>query len=88
MVATGHRRAARIAEEQFRKAWDRGTELITQIYGSYGSRLHRDRDGRSRVIPSGRTTTRRAAFDRNLAYDEPETGATLLDAVAETDVDC
>ena len=33
-------------EEQFRKAWHRGTELITQIYGSYGSRLHRDRDGR------------------------------------------
>ena len=33
-------------EEQFRKAWHRGTEHITRIYGSYGSRLHRDRDGR------------------------------------------
>ena len=26
-------------EEQFRKAWHRETELITQIYASYGSRL-------------------------------------------------
>jgi len=25
-------------EEQFRRAWHRGTELISQIYGSYGSR--------------------------------------------------
>lgn len=33
-------------EEQFCKAWHRGTELITRIYGSYVSRLHRDRDGR------------------------------------------
>ena len=33
-------------EDQFRAAWRRGTEHITRIYGSYGSRLHRERDGR------------------------------------------
>ena len=33
-------------EEQFRAAWRRGTEHITRIYGSHGSRLHRERDGR------------------------------------------
>ena len=30
-------------EDQFRTAWRRGTELIRAIYGSHGSRLHRDR---------------------------------------------
>lgn len=29
-------------EDQFRAAWRRGTELIRERYGSYGSRLHRD----------------------------------------------
>lgn len=33
-------------EAQFREAWRRGTEQITCIYGSFGSRLHQDRDGR------------------------------------------
>ena len=33
-------------EAQFREAWRRGTVLITRIYGSYGSRLHQDNDGR------------------------------------------
>ena len=33
-------------EDQFRAAWRRGTEHITRIYGSHGSRLHQDRDGR------------------------------------------
>ena len=33
-------------EGQFRKAWCRGTELITERYGSYGSRLHLDTEGR------------------------------------------
>ena len=33
-------------EEQFRTAWRRGTDLIRERYGSYGSRLHRDADGR------------------------------------------
>ena len=75
-------------EEQFRKAWHRGTELITQIYGSYGSRLHRDRDGRFVGYAEWPDeTTWRAVFDRNMAYDEPETRAAFLDAVAETPID-
>ena len=75
-------------EEQFRKAWHRGTELITQIYGSYGSRLHRDRDGRFVGYAEWPDeATWRTAFDRKMAYDEPETRAAFLDAVAETPID-
>ena len=36
-------------EEQFRAAWRRGTQLIQEKYGSLGSRLHQDKDGRFRV---------------------------------------
>ena len=75
-------------EEQFCKAWHRGTELITQIYGSYGSRLHRDRDGRFVGYAEWPDeVTWRAAFDLRMAYDEPETRAAFLDAVAETPID-
>jgi heme-degrading monooxygenase HmoA len=72
-------------EEQFRKAWRRGTELITGIYGSYGSRLHRDGDGRFVAYAEWPDeATWRAAFAQKMAYDEPETRAAFLDAIAET----
>lgn len=72
-------------EEQFRKAWRRGTELITRIYGSYGSRLHRDRDGRFVAYAEWPDeATWAAAFEQKMAYDEPETRASFLDAIAET----
>lgn len=71
-------------EEQFREAWRRGTELITGIYGSYGSRLHRDRDGRFVAYAEWPDeATWRAAFERKMAYDEPQTRAAFLDAIAE-----
>lgn len=71
-------------EEQFRKAWRRGTELIARIYGSYGSRLHRDRDGRFvgyAEWPDEKTWQK--AFDNKMAYDEPETRAAFVDAIAD-----
>ena len=75
-------------EEQFRKAWHRGTELITRIYGSFGSRLHRDRDGRFVGYAEWPDeATWRAAFDRKRVYDEPETRAAFVDAIAETPSD-
>jgi len=75
-------------EEQFRRAWRRGTDLIRQRYGSYGSRLHRDTDGRFVGYAEWPDeATWRAAFDRKMAYDEPETRAAFLDAVAEVPVD-
>lgn len=73
-------------EEQFRQAWRRGTELITRIYGSYGSRLHRDADGRFVAYaewPDEQTW--RAAADRKMAYDEPATRTAFLEAVAEAE---
>jgi heme-degrading monooxygenase HmoA len=72
-------------EEQFREAWRRGTELITRIYGSHGSRLHRDRDGRFVAYAEWPDeATWRAAFERKMVYDEPQTRAAFLDAIAET----
>ena len=64
-------------EEQFRIAWHRG--------GSYGSRLHRDRDGRFvgyAKWPDEATWL--AAFERKMVYDDPETRAAFVDAIAET----
>ena len=71
-------------EDQFREAWRRGTERITMIYGSYGSRLHQDRDGRFVGYAEwpDRATWQRA-FDLKMVYDDPEVRAMFLDAVAE-----
>ena len=72
-------------EDQFRAAWRRGTELIRQRYGSYGSRLHRDADGRFVGYADWPdATTWRRAFDNKMDYDEPETRKAFLDAVCET----
>ena len=59
-------------EEQFRAAWRRGTELIQQKYGSLGSRLHRDKDGRFvGVAEWPDEATWQAAFDQKMVYDDP-----------------
>lgn len=72
-------------EEQFRAAWRRGTELIRERYGSLGSRLHRDRDGRFVGIAEWPDEASwQAAFDARMVYDEPETRAAFVDAIAET----
>ncbi len=75
-------------EAQFRKAWRRGTELIRDKYGSFGSRLHLDADGRFvgyAEWPDEQTW--RTAFDQKMVYDDPATRAAFLDAIAETPVD-
>jgi quinol monooxygenase YgiN len=72
-------------EEQFRKAWRHGTELITAKYGSYGSRLHRESDGRFVAYaewPDEETWQK--AFEQKMVYDDPDTRAAFVDAVAET----
>ncbi len=72
-------------EEQFREAWRRGTEAITRIYGSYGSRLHRETDGRFVAYaewPDAETWQR--AFDARMVYDDPDTRSRFVDAIAET----
>ena len=72
-------------EDQVRAAWRRGTDLIRERYGSYGSRLHRDADGRFvgyAEWPDEETWRR--AFDQKMDYDDPETRAAFLDAVCET----
>lgn len=71
-------------EDQFRAAWRRGTVLITARYGSYGSRLHRAADGRFIGVaewPDEATWQR--AFDAKMAYDDAETRAAFVDAIAD-----
>lgn len=72
-------------EDQFRAAWRRGTEHITRLYGSLGSRLHRDRDGRFVGMaewPDEGTWQR--AFDARMAYDDPATRHFFVDSLLET----
>jgi len=71
-------------EEQFRQAWRRGTLLIRQRYGSLGSRLHREADGRFIGVaewPDKLTWQR--AFDAKMVYDDPETRAAFVDALED-----
>ena len=73
-------------EEQFRAAWRRGPELIREIYGSQGSRLHRELrdDGTIRYIGVAewpdRATWQRA-FDAKMVYDDPATRQAFTDAI-------
>jgi heme-degrading monooxygenase HmoA len=71
-------------EAQFRAAWRRGTALIRAKYGSLGSRLHRDDAGHFIGVAEwpDRETWQRA-FDARMVYDDPETRAAFLDALAE-----
>ncbi|QIG78784.1 antibiotic biosynthesis monooxygenase family protein [Stakelama tenebrarum] len=72
-------------EEQFRAAWRRGTALIRQRYGSLGSRLHQERDGRFVGYAEWPDeATWQKAFDAKMVYDDRETRAAFVDAVIET----
>ena len=72
-------------EDQFRAAWRRGTELIREKYGSLGSRLHRDRDGRFiGVAEWPDEASWQKAFDAKMVYDDPETRHAFVDAIADT----
>lgn len=71
-------------EEQFRAAWRRGTELIREKYGSYGSRLHRTADGRFiGVAEWPDEPTWRAAFAARMVYDDPAVRAVFVNAIAD-----
>lgn len=75
-------------EEQFREAWRRGTEHITRIYGSYGSRLHRERDGRFIGYAEWPDeATWQEAFDARMAYDDPEVRRMFVEAISEAPAD-
>ncbi len=76
-------------EDQFRAAWRRGTELIRQNYGSFGSRLHRQDmpDGGVRFVGIAEWPDRacwQAAYDAKMVYDEPATRAIFVESVAES----
>ena len=71
-------------EEQFRAAWRRGTDHIRDKYGSCGSRLHRDADGRFVGYAEWPDeATWRAAFDQKMVYDDPATRAAFVDAISD-----
>lgn len=71
-------------EEQFRAAWRRGTQLIQEKYGSLGSRLHLDDEGRFvGVAEWPDRATWQSAFDAKMVYDEPATREAFVDAIAQ-----
>ncbi|MEO1969626.1 MAG: antibiotic biosynthesis monooxygenase [Sphingomonadaceae bacterium] len=73
-------------EEQFRRAWRCGTELIRQKYGSLGSRLHRDGAGHFVGIAEWPDRdTWQAAYDKNMAYDDEEVREKFVEALEEWD---
>lgn len=71
-------------EDQFRAAWRRGTELIREKYGSLGSRLHRDEEGRFIGVAEwpDRESWQRA-FDAKMVYDDAETREAFVDAISD-----
>lgn len=75
-------------EEQFRRAWRRGTLEINRIYGSFGSRLHETTDGRFIGIaewPDYETWKR--AFDVKMFYPDEETRRLFVDAIEASSAD-
>lgn len=71
-------------EDQFRVAWRRGTQLIQQKYGSLGSRLHQEEDGRFiGVAEWPDKATWQKAYDAKMVYDEPETRKAFVEAIAD-----
>jgi heme-degrading monooxygenase HmoA len=75
-------------EEQFREAWRRGTLEINRIYGSLGSRLHREADGRFVGIaewPDQQTWER--AFRAKMVYDDVDARRMFVDAIADAPAD-
>jgi heme-degrading monooxygenase HmoA len=71
-------------EDQFRAAWRRGTQLIQQKYGSLGSRLHQEEDGRFiGVAEWPDKATWQKAYDAKMVYDEPETRKAFVEAIAD-----
>ncbi|MDT0497730.1 antibiotic biosynthesis monooxygenase [Algiphilus sp. W345] len=69
-------------EEQFREAWRRGTRAITRIYGSFGSRLHRDEQGRFLGYAEWPDKASwQKAFDAKMVYDDPEARAMFINAL-------
>jgi heme-degrading monooxygenase HmoA len=75
-------------EEQFREAWRRGTLEINRIYGSLGSRLHRESDGRFVGIAEWPDeATWRRAFEAKMVYDDKVARRMFIDAIAEAPPD-
>ncbi|WP_341712143.1 antibiotic biosynthesis monooxygenase [Erythrobacter sp.] len=71
-------------ETQFREAWRQGTGLIRERYGSLGSRLHYDQQGRFVGVAEwpNRATWQRA-FDAKMVYDDPIVRSAFLDALED-----
>lgn len=71
-------------ELQFRTAWKQGTQLIRQKYGSLGSRLHREEDGRFvGVAEWPDKDTWQQAFDAGMEYDAQAVRAAFLEALED-----
>ena len=71
-------------EEQFREGWRRGTAAIVKKYASFGSRLHREADGRFIGYAQWPDEESWRAFFDNPEPADAAASALFRDAVAET----
>lgn len=72
-------------EDSFVRAWHRGTVSITRIYGSYGSRMHRNEDGD--FIGYAQWPDRAAwevAEKAHFRHDDAEAARDFRDAIEES----
>ncbi len=70
-------------EDRFVRAWHRGTLSITRIYGSYGSRMHRNVNGD--FIGYAQWPSRaawEAAVNNHFRHDDAEAARDFQDAIA------
>ena len=68
-------------EEQFREGWRRGTAAIVKKYGSFGSRLHREADGRFIGYAQWPDEESWRAFFDNPEPADPHASALFVDAM-------
>ena len=69
-------------EEQFREGWRRGTVAIRRRHGSFGSRLHRTREGDFvgyAQWPSEKLW--QSVYDAKFPHDDKEAGKMFRDAI-------
>ena len=70
-------------EDQFREGWRRATDAIVKRYGSYGSRLHREADGRFIGYALWQDEKAWQMFFDDKTPSDPQASALMRDAVAE-----
>lgn len=72
-------------EDRFVEAWHRGTLSITRIYGSFGSRMHRNEDGAFVGYAQWPSRAAWEVAERNhFKHDDEEAAHNFRESIAES----